>query len=52
MGQKDEADRLLKIREINLNIQNYLDFVQMEKKSKGMKKVLNGFLIAYIKNGF
>ena len=32
--REDEADRLLKIREINLEIQSYLDFVQMEKKSK------------------
>ena len=35
--REDEADRLLKIREINLKIQNYLDYVQMEKKSKGIE---------------
>lgn len=41
--REDEADRLLKIREINLKIQNYLDFVQMEKKSKGIEEGLKWF---------
>ncbi len=41
--REDEVDRLLKIREINLKIQNYLDFVKMGKKSKGVEKGLNWF---------
>ena len=41
--REDEADRLLKIREINLKIQSYLDFVQMEKKSKGIEEGLKWF---------
>ena len=41
--REDEVDRLLKIREVNLKIQNYLDFVKMEKKSEGVEKGLNWF---------
>ena len=41
--REDEADRLSKIREINLKIQSYLDFVQMEKKSKGIEEGLKWF---------
>lgn len=41
--REDESDRLLKIREINLKIQNYLDFVQMEKKSKGIEEGFKRF---------
>ena len=42
-NREDEADRLLKIREINLKIQSYLDFVQIEKKSKGIEEGLKWF---------
>ena len=38
--RNDENDRLTKIREINLRVKDYLDFMESEKERVGIKKAL------------
>ena len=39
--RSDEYDRLKKIREINLRVKDYLDFVESEKERVGIEEALN-----------